>query len=101
MASRNYQGPPGAPSRGPLRPGLLGLKRMPRPLWVGPVRALDILRPPKVPPLRALWSLLVGIWGILKCSWGVLDNSVAELWYVAYFNFKNGEDGSHERLREH
>ena len=27
---------------------------------------------PNVPPLRALWSLLVGIWGTLKGSWGVL-----------------------------
>ena len=31
-----------------------------------------IPRPPNVPLLRALWSLLVGIWGILKGSWGVL-----------------------------
>ena len=30
-------------------------------------------RPPNVPLLGALWSLLVGIWGILKGSWGVLD----------------------------
>ena len=29
-------------------------------------------RPPNVPLLRALWSLLVGIWCILKGSWGVL-----------------------------
>ena len=29
-------------------------------------------RPPNVPLLRALWSLLDGIWGVLKCSWGVL-----------------------------
>ena len=29
-------------------------------------------RPPNVPLLRALWSLLDGIWGILKGSWGVL-----------------------------
>ena len=28
------------------------------------------LRPPNVPLLRALWSLLVGIWGILKGSCG-------------------------------
>ena len=27
-------------------------------------------RPHNVPPLSALWSLLVGIWGILNCSWG-------------------------------
>ena len=31
--------------------------------------------PPNVPPLRALWSLFVGIWGILKGSWGVLVHS--------------------------
>ena len=29
-------------------------------------------RPPNVPPLRALWSLLDGICGILKGSWEVL-----------------------------
>ena len=29
-------------------------------------------RPPNLPLLRALWSLLVGIWGVLKGSWGVL-----------------------------
>ena len=29
-------------------------------------------RPPNVPLLRALWSLLDGIWGLLKGSWGVL-----------------------------
>ena len=29
-------------------------------------------RPPKVPPLRALWSLLDGFWGVLKGSWGLL-----------------------------
>ena len=29
--------------------------------------------PPKVPLLRAIWSLLDGIWGLLKGSWGVLD----------------------------
>ena len=31
-----------------------------------------IPRPPNVPLLRALWSLLDGIWGSLKGSWGVL-----------------------------
>ena len=31
-------------------------------------------RPPNVPLLRALRSLLVGIWGILKGGWGVLDH---------------------------
>ena len=29
-------------------------------------------RPPNVPLLRAIWSLLDGIWGLLKGSWGVL-----------------------------
>ena len=29
-------------------------------------------RPPNVPLLRALWSLLDGIWGLLEGSWGVL-----------------------------
>ena len=29
-------------------------------------------RPPNVPPLRALWSLLDGIWGVLEGIWGVL-----------------------------
>ena len=29
-------------------------------------------RPPNVPLLRALWSLLDGIWSLLKGSWGVL-----------------------------
>ena len=28
--------------------------------------------PPKVPLVRASWSLLDGIWGVLKGSWGVL-----------------------------
>ena len=31
--------------------------------------------PPKVPLLRALWSLLDGIKGALKGSWGVLGTS--------------------------
>ena len=30
-------------------------------------------RPPNVPLLRGLWSLVVRIWDILKGSWGVLD----------------------------
>ena len=30
-------------------------------------------RPPNVPLLRALWSLLDGISGLLKGSWGVLE----------------------------
>ena len=29
-------------------------------------------RPPNVPLLRALWSLLDGIWGLLEGRWGVL-----------------------------
>ena len=33
---------------------------------------MDIPRPPNVPLLKALWSLLDGIWGVLKGSWGVL-----------------------------
>ena len=32
----------------------------------------DVPRPPNVPLLRALWSLVDGIWGVLKGSWGVL-----------------------------
>ena len=32
---------------------------------------MHIPRPPNVPLLRALWSLLNGIWGVLKGSWGV------------------------------
>ena len=36
-------------------------------------------RPPNVPLLRALWSLLVGIWGFLKGSWGVLAPREPEL----------------------
>ena len=31
--------------------------------WLAP-------RPPNVPLLKALWSLLDGIWGVLKRSWG-------------------------------
>ena len=30
-------------------------------------------RPPNLPLLGALWSLLDGIWGVLKGSWEVLD----------------------------
>ena len=33
---------------------------------------LPIPRPPNVPLLRALWSLVDGTWGVLKGSWGVL-----------------------------
>ena len=33
-------------------------------------------RPPNVPLLRAVWSLLDAIWGVLKGSWGVLVGSV-------------------------
>ena len=33
-------------------------------------------RPPNVPLLRALWSLLDGIWGISKGSWGVLARTL-------------------------
>ena len=41
----------------------------------------DLLsRPPNVPLLRALWSLLDGIWGVLKGSWGVLVRG--QLWEV-------------------
>ena len=29
-------------------------------------------RPPNAAPLRALWSLLVGMWCILRGGWGVL-----------------------------
>ena len=36
---------------------------------------IQIPRPPNVPLLRALWSLLDGIWGLLKGSWGVLVGS--------------------------
>ena len=32
-------------------------------------------RPPNVPLLRAIWSVLDGIWGVLKGSWGVLVNN--------------------------
>ena len=32
-------------------------------------------RPPNVPLLRPLWSLLDSIWGVLKGTWGVLDYS--------------------------
>ena len=32
-------------------------------------------RPPNVPLLRALWSLLDAILGLLKGSWGVLDDT--------------------------
>ena len=32
-------------------------------------------RPPNVPLLRALWSLLDVVWGLLKGSWGVLPDS--------------------------
>ena len=34
-------------------------------------------RPPNVPLLRALWSLLDGIWGVLEGSWGVLVHVVS------------------------
>ena len=39
-------------------------------------------KPPNIPPLRALWSVLDGIWAILKGSWGVL---VVPFW-VAHCN---------------
>ena len=42
-----------------LRMGLLGLMQGVRDFG-------DILDPPHVPPLRALWSALDGIWGFLK-----------------------------------
>ena len=32
----------------------------------------SIPRPPNVPLLRALWSVLDGIWGLLKGSLGIL-----------------------------
>ena len=35
-------------------------------------------RPPNVPLLRALWSLLDGIWALLQGSWGVLDYPAVE-----------------------
>ena len=37
-----------------------------------PLNCPNLPRPPNVPLLRALWSLLDGIWGVLKGSWGVL-----------------------------
>ena len=42
-------------------------------------------RPPNVPLLRGLRSLLVGIWGILKGSWGVPLPLLAlevDLWWL-------------------
>ena len=41
-------------------------------LLIGRVYRDHIPRPPNVPLLKALWSLLDGIWGVLKGSWGVL-----------------------------
>ena len=38
-------------------------------------------RPPNVPLLRAVWSLLDGIWGVLKGSWGVLV--VSRFWVLS------------------
>ena len=35
-------------------------------------RSVSLPRPPNLPLLRAVWSLLVGIWGLLKGNWGVL-----------------------------
>ena len=35
-----------------------------------PAEGLLLPRPPNVPLLRALWSLLVGVWGSLKGSGG-------------------------------
>ena len=46
--------------------GILVLIRQPE------LQTLHKSRPPNVPLLRALWSLLVGIWAILRGSWGVL-----------------------------
>ena len=36
------------------------------------LKCISLPRPPNVPLLRALWSLLDGIWCVLKGSWGVL-----------------------------
>ena len=60
------------PGRGSIRTdAIVGPKYEPLPsekgseVWAPP-------GPPKVPLLRASWSLLDGIWGLLKGSWGVL-----------------------------
>ena len=45
--------------------------------WTPKVRPFP--RPPNVPLLRALWSLLDGIWSVLKGSWGVLVELFSEV----------------------
>ena len=43
-------------------------------LHLVPKQSLQEPRPPNVPLLRAIGSLLDGIWGVLKGSWGVLED---------------------------
>ena len=46
---------------------------------------VEVPRPPNVPLLRALWSLLDGIWGLLKGSWGVLVDVEVDAGIDSYF----------------
>ena len=46
-------------------------------IWTPKASELQYIpRPPNVPLLRALWSLVDGICGVSKGSWGVLDMDV-------------------------
>ena len=35
-------------------------------------------RPPNVPPLMTLWSLLDDVWGVLRGCWGVLYGTIPQ-----------------------
>ena len=48
-----------------LNNGLMVSVRTTSPIWY----MIYTYRPPNVPLLRAIWSLLDGIWGLLKGSW--------------------------------
>ena len=53
-------------------PGATPLQLQGSPRYSSALSVELLPRPPNVPLLRALWSLLDGIWGLLKGSWGVL-----------------------------
>ena len=69
-ARRSYQS-----SQGGLASPFGSSKASP-PQFCNSVKFRSKPRPPNVPLLRTIWSLLDGIWGSLKGSWGLLEKSL-------------------------
>ena len=95
----------------PWQPGSVSLRNVPQarrapkgtPAIAGAWRIMhaDSPRPPNVPLLRALWSLLDGIWGFLKGSWGVLAYVVFSVmaWFLSRDYTILAKKGLHRSLQ--